>query len=74
MSLRDAVLATHDKSSWRSLVRGAACPATRATSRQTFLEQLPRSLGEHAYTERRKSTQINSIFYKLREQYTNVND
>ena len=74
MSLSDVVLATHDRSLWRSLVRGATCPATRAASKQTFIEQLPRSLGEHAYTERRKSTQINSIFYKLREQYTNVND
>ena len=56
MSLSDAVLATHDRSWWRSLVRGAAFPATRATSRQTFLEQLPRSVGETDYTERHKLT------------------
>ena len=56
MSLSDAVPATHDRSSWRSLVRGAACPAARATSRQTFLEQLPRSVGETNYTERHKLT------------------
>ena len=31
MSLSDAVIATHDRPSWRSLVRDATCPATQAT-------------------------------------------
>ena len=31
LSQNDAVLATHDISSWRSLVRDATCPATQAT-------------------------------------------
>ena len=31
MSLSDAVTATHDRPSWRSIVRDAMCPATQAT-------------------------------------------
>ena len=31
MSLSDAVIATHDRPSWRPIVRGATCPATLTT-------------------------------------------